>query len=456
MGKYIGLGRLSLFFLLFTTSQVLALSCESVSLQNKQTCLDIANSNATMLEKEALIANLEYTDTYHPNHDYIFLRNSNIRLENPPDNVRTSTSTFIKDAWMSIFGVMPSVIYNNSLFCPTNTKVLTGFDYRIAIPSEYASASYPTTDQGDCRRMYSLISNSSENRVFVNNLYQGSGSLVAINIPSSTVIDARYLINSHVKVEHYNWDRYCCKTRRGKCIQYCYTCKFTNSEVQTDSLLLQDTLPVELYTNALMGTMHVTDKYESTTRFQTNFSNAIEISFNNSAYNFYEYWYAINYSKAPYYFATLQASDYKQEKISNLLKQDQGFVVKDTQKCHIRAFDFFNVFQSNCDLGYQETSLALKTDAFYYWLDEPITVSLIPQANYTVSYSNQTKSGSNLTFNAEIGKNKIHAELNGITQDRFIFVYDRSKVSLIVKLVLFFTFIYIFYKTMGKIARRVI
>lgn len=454
MGKHIGLGRLFLFFLLFTTSQVLALSCDAISMQNKQICQNILNSDISLTEKEALINNLEYANPYHPDHTYIFLRNSNIKFQNPPDSVRTSESVFIKNAWVSIFGVMPSIIYNKTLLCPRKTKVLTGFKYQISLPSEYYSSGYPSTSAGDCRRTYTPLRDSAENRIFVNGAYQGNGSLVDIQVPFSTTINAHYQITSQARVEHYAWDKYCCRTRRGKCIQYCYNCKFRNSEVQTDNLLLQDALLVRLYDNTLVGTMQVIDKYESTTRFQTNFSNAIVISFNNSAYNFYEYTYAINYSKSPYYFATLQATNYGQEKLSNVLKEGTGFVVKNIQGCHIYAFDFFNTLDTNCDVSYDELSFSLKTDAFYYELGESINISLMPSANYNVSYGNQTKSGSNITFKAELGVNKIHAELKGISQEHFIFVYDQSKLSLIIKIILFFLLIYVFYKIMRKIVKR--
>ena len=454
MGKHIGLGRLFLLFLLFTTSQVLALSCDAISTQNKQICQNILNSEVSLIEKEALITNLEYANPYSPDHTYIFLRNSNIQFQNPPDNIRTSDSIFIKNAWVSIFGVMPSVIYNKTLLCPSKTKVLTGFNYQISLPSEYHSSGYPSTSAGDCRRTYTLVGNSAENRIFVNGVYQGSGSLVDVQIPFSTTINAHYRITSQARVEHYEWDKYCCRTRRGKCIQYCYNCKFSNSEVQTDNLLLHDTLPVKLYSNTLTGTMQVTDKYESTTRFQTNFSNAIEILFNNSAYNFYDYTYTVNYSKLPYYFATLQATGYRQEKLSNVLKEGNGFVVKNIQGCKIHAFDFFTILDTNCDLAYDESPFSLKTDLFYYKIGDSINVSLIPLANYNVSYGNQTSVGSNVTFNAESGTNKIHADLNGISQEHFIFVYDQSKISLVIKIILFFLLIYIFYKVMKKIVRR--
>ena len=119
-------------------------------------------------------------------------------------------------------------------------KFLT-FNYEIQIPQDYYSPGYQTTNNGDCKRINSLSKNVSENKVFVNGVYQGSGRLVNTTINSDSSIKADYNLLVEYSIDHYSWNKYCCKYRNRKCIKYCYSCNLNRNEKKQDKINISDT-----------------------------------------------------------------------------------------------------------------------------------------------------------------------------------------------------------------------
>ncbi len=458
MNKTLVLLGLALALTLVQGPWALALDCGSVSTPNKQVCQNILDSNLSMLEKEVIISNLEYSKKYYPDHNYISLRNTALIINDAPYGVLKQEGQFVKDAWASILTVMPSVIYNNSLFVSDEAKVLTGFNYEIIIPSDYVSSGYPDTDEDDCKRTYSLINNPSQNNVYVNGAYQGNGSLVDILVPNDSQISIIYSVNADVEVQHYNWNQYCCKWySSGRCRKCCYSCNLASTEIKKDSLSIPDQISVKHYNNSLWGSLSVLDEYSSATKLATNFSNSIEITFNDSSYSFYQNFLEINYSKAPYYIVTLKASDYNKEQTNNLLKESNNLIVKNTQGCKIRAFDLFNTKETSCNLEYYDYGFYITSDRLGYASGTPINISIIPRnITLNLSYGNQTQTASgDITFTSELYVNKIKGGYQGKTAEHFIFVYDKSKLALLGELIFLFLLIYIFYRLGRKYFWRI-
>lgn len=454
MNKKLLLGFAILF--LVQSPGVLALDCEGISQENLHICEEILNSNLTIQEKEILISNLEYTSTYYPDHNYVFLRNNLIEADNPSFDIEEYQGTYIRNAWVSIFAAMPSIIYNNSLFVPERTQIFTGFHYDLAVPFNYQSSGYPEESGGDCRRDYTLVNNISENRVYVNGLYQGSGRLTEVLLNQNSNISAVYDINADVQINHHEWTRYCCRHRNGRCVRYCHRCDFSWQEIDNDRLVLSDSITVQLYQNNLTGSLGVINHYGETTILQPNFSNSIEILFNSSSYKFYQNYFEINYSKAPYYVATLKARDYNQERIFNILRDEENLVVQDTSQCRIRSFDFFEELNTNCDLSYEDFSFTIDTNKFYYSSGEDIEVIVNP-SNITpiITYGNVSLMGNNVSFNATFGINKIEAFYDGKRVEKLIAVYKKSEVFLVWKIFLLILVAYLFYRIMKKKIRRI-
>ena len=445
-------GALAILLLIAGAPSVLAINCNGISQANYNTCTEIINSNLTDMEKSLIISNLDYSEKFYPEHSFIYDKNTNLQINSAPDGVQYYNGIFVKNAWMSIFTAMPSVLYNNSLYVPAQSKVQTGFNYQIQTPSNYYSSGYPSTSQGDCKRIYTQTRNDAENRVYVNNNYQGSGKLVDANINQDSQIKASYLINVAYSIDHYYWQRYCSRYSNGYCVRYSYRCAYNYNEVKSDSIPITDYLNVKSYNNSLTGDVRTILSYSESTKIEPNFSNSIELSFQDSYFKKYEFVYDVNYSKAPYYVYTLTAKDYKEEQISNILKDGNALIIKNVNNCSINAWDFFNTIQKSCFIGYNPIDFSVNTDRLTYLVNETINVSVYPQnISVNLTYGSQNKQVTgNSTFIAESLKNKVHATYGNFEAEKIIFVQDSDKFAIIRNLSFFGLLNYIVYAVLRK------
>jgi hypothetical protein len=428
------------FIFLVQSPLVLAITCNLVSPANYNQCIEILNSGIAENESELLISNLEYSNRFFPDHEYIFDRNSNSDVTNAPVGVKTYDKEFIKSAWADIFALMPSVIYKEVLYVPENTSILTGYNSNIKIPENYYSSNYPQTSQGDCKRIYSLNKNEAENRVYVNEDYFGDGDFVDLSIKKDSEISIEYYINVEVEIKHYSWVRYCSSRKSdGSCRKYSEKCSYFNTETKKEDINIKDSVKVNLYKNALIADIDPVNSYNGATKLKLNYSDSITVSFNDSAYLFNKYIYSINYSKAPYYVNTLKAENYNQEKLSNLFKEGDSIIVKNTDNCKIKSFDFFNVVEKNCNSETENIDFFIKTDKLKYDKGENIHVSIFPNnISIKISYGGDTRIALGYAdFTADYHNNLIIAEYNVLNADKVIFVGDKNKLIIIWNLIIF-------------------
>ena len=437
---------------------IFSLDCNAISQANYQTCMEILNSNLTQVEKETIISNLEYGKRFSPDHQFIYDKNTNLQISSAPEGVSYSNGIFVRNAWMSIFTTMPSVLYNNSLFVPNKTKVLTGFNYQIQTPSNYYSSGYPQTNQGDCKRIYSLTKNEAENKVYVNNEYKGEGDFVDLSIKKDSEISINYYINVGVEIKHYSWVRYCSSRRSdGSCRRYSERCSYSNTETKKEDLSIKDSIKVKLYKNLLIADIEPVNSYGGTTKLKLNYSDSIIVSFNDSEYSFNKYVYSINYSKAPYYINTLKAENYNQEKLFNLFKEGDSIIVKNTDNCKIKAFDFFNVVEKDCNSENQNIDFFIKTDKLKYDKGENIHVNIFPNnISVKIIYGDDIKIATGYAdFTADYYNNRITAEYNGLNADKIIFVGDKNKIIIIWNLIVFTFLNYFLYLILKKYSKKI-
>jgi len=457
MEKHILLAGFVFIFLL-QSPLILAIDCNSVSLANYESCMDILNSDISINEKELLISNLEYNNLFFPDHNYVFDVNSNIKIKSAPEGVKTYDKEFIKNAWVDIFALMPSVLYNNTLYAPERTSVLTGFNYELEIPENYYSPDYPETKNGDCKTKYYLIENEAENRVYVNGKYAGRGDLIDINLDKDSEIRTEYSINVEVKIKHYEWDRYCSSRRDdGSCRRYSEICEYDYTETKKESLKITDEINVELYKNELFAEIEPLNSYDGITKLKLSYSDSVQVSFKDSKYAFNKYVYSINYSKAPYYVNTLKAKDYNQEKLINLFKEGDNLIVKNTEDCSIKAFDFFNIIENNCNSESESLDFFIRTDKLKYKKGEEIKVDIFPDnVSIKISYGDETKTAKgSVEFTADYYKNRLIAEYNGLKAERIIYIINRERLIIIWNLVVFTFLNYFLYSVLKKCSKKI-
>lgn len=460
MDKFLFFTGFALFLLLQSPSFIFALgspNCKSIALPNQEECKSILALNITNEERALLISNLEYNNKFFPDHEYIFQKNSEIEINGAPQGTPIKNGIFIKNAWMSIFSVMPSILYKDNLYVPDNAEVLSGFNYELAIPSNYYGPGYPSTNSGDCKRIYSLIEDNAENKIYVDNNYQGEGDLVKVAISKDSEIKALYDIHAEVNIKHYKWNKYCSsRDKNGSCRRYSYRCSFSYEEIKKESIQTTDSVTVKHYKNNLFADIKILDSYNSAIKLLANYSNSIILEFSKSDYRFNEFVYSINYSKPPYYFLTLKADDYKEEVLNNLIKTGDEIIVSTFNDCNIKAYDFFNVLEKTCNSEYENVDFYIKTDRLKYGFNEKIKVDIYPK-NVTalLKYGNEEKEATgSATFNAKFFQNKITAYYKGHSSEKVIFISNKERFLIVWNLIIFAILNYLFYKVIKNYRRH--
>lgn len=451
MGKEIVFWSIALF-LIVQTPLVFSIECSGFSEDAYNTCIDIKNSGISEEEKALLVSNLGYDDIYYPDHDYVYQHSINLDIDDAPSGVEKQSGTYVRDAWMDLIAVMPSVLYNGSIYVPDNAEVISAFDYSYQIPSNYYSSGYPRTSGGDCKRTHSIVKNTAENKVYVNNAYQGSGELVDLDIDSDSEIKIVYSINFKVDIDHYRWDKYCCRYRYRRCVRYCYDCDYSYDEKKTDNIVITDSLDVRHYKNDLQATVEAIDSFNGNSKIAIDYSDSMEVDFADSSFESYKYSYSINYSKEPYYVYNLIAKVYNQRKIDNMLFNEEYYLVKNTDDCTIKAFDFFDNIEKECNLDIEDINLEIITDKLKYKPEETINVNVEPSdIPVSLTYAGETKEATGeATFLAKALNNKIVATYKSTTASRTIFVSDKERFALFWNLSIFGVINYFIYAIVRK------
>lgn len=350
---------LVLFLLVPTT---LAFNCTLTI--NPNQCINITNSNINESQKDKLLSALLYNYTKYPNHEFIFNYNTNIKVNSSINNLTIINSTYIKNAWLSLLTVMPSILENNNnfsvnafsksvLFVPNIAFVLSEYNYEVYVPENYVSNGYPETLNNDCKTIYTLVENTSNFNVLVNNENQGSLKLNPISINQDSIIKDNLVINTNIKQDNYKWERYCTATRRGRCIRWAYRCIFSSTDYLRDTVNLQDSINVKYYNIHPIVNVNLLDYYHNITKLYYNASNydRFTISFSNSSYKEQKYTYSLEFTKKPFYIAVLKANKVNIKKAENLIAGlNNTLFVKDINNCKLNSFNHFFSFNNNCNL----------------------------------------------------------------------------------------------------------
>ena len=137
---------LFLLFLPFT----FAFDCSQVD--DEEFCTEVIESSLPQSAKDALLAAALYDNPDAPDHVFVEQWNTHILFNSAPDGALTYDQGAIRDAWLKIISIMPSVI-DKRLMAPGYGKILTASNYRIEMPSG--------TMPGDCATYYNLDVNAS-------------------------------------------------------------------------------------------------------------------------------------------------------------------------------------------------------------------------------------------------------------------------------------------------------
>ncbi len=328
-----------LFIFLLLTANAYAFDCSGLG----EECYELEEIN------ESLIANLIYTNQSYPDHSFIYDYNSKINIDQPPSGIDQHYKGIIERAWLDIFTIMPSVRFNNSLYVPEEIQVRADYDYKISIPDNYYS-SYRRSGR-TCKIIYSLSSKSAKLSIYRNNQKISSSKISSFEINKDSTIKAVLDIKAKLRERHYEWERFCCRYRDGRCRLYCYDCDYDYTDYTTYSLQLTDREDVKYYNHKPQADFVFISKYYDSYKGNLTKDNktSIELAFNNSLYKEQEFIYSAEFSKKPYYFLNIKTTRQDSTEIKNIIKNDNLLYVKDASKCQLTSTDFFQTKTTECD-----------------------------------------------------------------------------------------------------------
>lgn len=456
MERFSFFGALALLIIV-QSPLIFSYSCDDMSGEVKDACLEISGSDLSDSEKELLISNLEYENNLEPNHFFVYSKNVNLPIKNAPEGVHIFNDEYIEDAWMKIFTSMPSVIYENFLYVPRNTKVLTGFHYEFDEPEDYRSSRYSRTLSGDCRTRYRLLEKTEENKIYVNGVYRGQGRLVPVIINQNSKIESVYTVKIKYDVNHYEWDRYCCRRNDGRCVKYCYDCDYDYDETKTGQITIRDFMDVKIYENNLVAEVLEMTSDGYSYRVKLDYSDSIEVSSINSEYSYHRYLFEFANSFPPYNVLTLKATDYGRETLFNLFREGNWLIVNNIEECAIRGFDFFNEAENECSVETSLVNLKIKTDRLKYGEGEEIEIEIFPKdLRVNLTYANRSYLVENrITLNATEPYNKITAVYHRELSEKIIYIKNESRLILLYNLFLVILVFLILYIIIKKYWRRI-
>jgi hypothetical protein len=173
-----------------------AFNCQGLNENDTYICNYIQDSNLTQIEKNLIIADIYNPNKTSPNFDFVYYWNTALNITKSPDN-RTTDEGVIKNAWLKIMALMPSIIENNTLYGSTQGKLMSAYNYDVKLPT----GKLP----GDCKTTYSLVDNTKILDVYLNGNSLGHDKLASFSLDNPQDLHFEAILNIWVryKIKHY-------------------------------------------------------------------------------------------------------------------------------------------------------------------------------------------------------------------------------------------------------------
>ena len=334
-----------LFIFLFLVSSSYAFDCSLIENQNCEYLNEI---------NEDLIANLIYTNTSYPDHNFIKEYNFQIDVNEKPTNTQIHETEFIKNAWLEILTISPSIKYNNSYIVPYAITARAEYNYNIQVPDDYYNSN--KRDGAICKIYYTLNSQSANLNWFVNTQSLSNEKVFFLSIYNYDSLKAKVNIQSSIRKKTYHWDKYCCRRVDGRCVKYCYDCDYTGTNYLNNNLEIIDEVSIIEYQTPNNSNFTFITEYLGTHKgiLETNKLTNTFLKFNNASLTTNNLIFTANFSHKPYYFLELEAKPTNQIIPKNLRFTNNTIFVNEPTSCSIQTTDLFQTTPSECINNYQE------------------------------------------------------------------------------------------------------
>ena len=428
-----------------------ALDCTRINPELLTDCSAIIESSLNQTEKDYFIRALMNTNPSEPDYSLIEDWDNGIKFNlTNPNNAVTGETEYIKNAWLSIISISPSIISEGKTYTNNTGKITARYNYSIQIPDG--------TLDGDCRTNIYLNSLSENIGIYLNESKISSSSHVEFT--GSGELKAILDIDLSFNAEHYKTERYCCCTGKSGCCGYCEECNYANTEEITSHLTLSDSRNTYAFPEEKPPEIRLINTYRGTNRFYLNTSEPFTLRIGNSSLSFSKYYYSIEQSGSPYEILYLQAHRFNttySEKIIYEKKGDEYTIYSPSKEpCSLTIKGHFQNTEYPCDLNSTEEPINITTDKFFYKDSEKINLNFSPKNTpITIKYSNHTiQAENNATLTAEYPYNKITLGYGKTTAEKFIIVNNSKTFGYFVSIGIIALIIYSGYNLSAKLIDR--
>jgi hypothetical protein len=308
---------------------------------------DQTDCQAALTANENLIANLIYTNSSHPDHDSIAWYNDIIQVTDAPDGYEKTNAGVIKDAWLTMLTIQPSVFLNTTRYCEEDFTIRSEYSYWIEVPENY----YNPNHGGTCKILHYLHENTSVLTKYANNVQLGTGKeLTVMNYKQNATLTDELFIKGVIKNDYYEWEKYCCRSRHGRCTRWCWRCPYEYTDYTTNTLTLTDEKNTSYYDHDPTANFTLVAEYQGTTKalLKKDSDTSVWIGLPASNYTHQEYEYTANFTMKPYYLLELHATNITYEKGQNLLWNNGTFYTSNASTCTLTREDFFTTETTVC------------------------------------------------------------------------------------------------------------
>jgi hypothetical protein len=205
--------------------------------------------NFTEIQKKILILAAMNPDASEPDFSFLGSWNEAIHFSKyPPFGSFVLSSGSIRDAWVEIVWLQPSVLLDNRTLLNQTGSIQTELGFTFVLPDQ--------TAPGDCKTVYSAKGYNYSLTTTLNgtviNADNGKTALFSLT-NASNMFESNLSIESGYLARHYVWVTHCSKT---SCWQ---TCDYAGEENVTDNLNLSDSKTAFLY-NFTFNTTYLVDR----------------------------------------------------------------------------------------------------------------------------------------------------------------------------------------------------
>jgi len=229
-------------------------NCYSLGI-DKAICGEATNANLTETQRKQLILDALVNES-GPNHQRAESWNDGLIFTNyPPRNVTPTSSGSIRDAWLKIISLTPSVYEEGNLLINDSGKLKNKFSFSFVVERKAFA--------GDCATTYDICGYDYALETFQDGVRIGTGLQVPFNETGGAghpnEFSTSLAISSEYQIAHYELVTHCTSGPEG---EFCWTtCDYSHMDDIKDNLVLTDNKTANYY-GFLPLASSIVDSYE--------------------------------------------------------------------------------------------------------------------------------------------------------------------------------------------------